>query len=55
MMDEGVRRLELGVRGDLASLDAAMAELIAGVEASGFRWEPFVPGTADAALNGTAP
>jgi molybdopterin-biosynthesis enzyme MoeA-like protein len=50
-LPEGGRRLELGVRGELASLEAALAELIAGVEAGGFRWEPFVPaapGTASA-------
>ncbi|MEP7181039.1 MAG: molybdopterin-binding protein [Betaproteobacteria bacterium] len=39
---DGVRRLELGVRGDPAELDAALAHLIAGVEAGGFRWEPYV-------------
>jgi molybdopterin-biosynthesis enzyme MoeA-like protein len=41
-LPEGGRRLELGVRGELASLDAALADLIAGVEAGGFRWEPIV-------------
>jgi molybdopterin-biosynthesis enzyme MoeA-like protein len=34
------RRIELGVRGDPALLDAAIAHLIAGIEAGGFRWEP---------------
>ena len=32
--------LELGVRGDPREVDAALAHLIAGVEAGGFRWEP---------------
>jgi molybdopterin-biosynthesis enzyme MoeA-like protein len=36
----GGRRLELGVRGDPACVDAALAHLVAGVEAAGFRWEP---------------
>jgi molybdopterin-biosynthesis enzyme MoeA-like protein len=39
-MPEGGRRLELGVRGEISLLDAALADLIAGVEAGGFRWEP---------------
>jgi molybdopterin-biosynthesis enzyme MoeA-like protein len=38
---EGGRRIELGVRGDPAQVDAALAHLVAGVEAGGFRWEPF--------------
>jgi molybdopterin-biosynthesis enzyme MoeA-like protein len=42
---DGTRRLELGVRGDPAALDAAMTRIVAGVEAGGFRWEPFVPET----------
>lgn len=37
---DGTRRIELGVRGDEAALDAALAHLVAGVEAGGFRWEP---------------
>jgi molybdopterin-biosynthesis enzyme MoeA-like protein len=37
---DGSRRLELGVRGDPAQVDAALAHLVAGVEAGGFRWEP---------------
>lgn len=45
-LPDGGRRLELGVRGDLASLDAALAELVEGVEAGGFRWEPFAPASA---------
>jgi len=39
-MPDGARRIELGVRGDPALLDAAIAQLVAGVEAGGFRWEP---------------
>jgi len=39
-MPEGARRIELGVRGDPAQVDAAIAELVGGVEAGGFRWEP---------------
>ena len=38
-LPNGGRRIELGVRGDPALLDAAMAHLIAGVEAGGFKWE----------------
>ncbi len=38
---DGTRRLELGVRGDPSALDAAMTRIVAGVEAGGFRWEPF--------------
>ncbi len=41
-LPDGGRRIELGVRGDPALLDAALAHLVAGVEAAGFRWEPFV-------------
>jgi hypothetical protein len=40
---DGARRIELGVRGDVAALDAALAHLVAGVEAGGFRWEPCNP------------
>jgi len=32
--------IELGVRGDPDELPAALAHLVAGVEAGGFRWEP---------------
>jgi len=39
LLPEGGRRIELGVRGDVASLDDALAYLIAGVEAGGFPWE----------------
>jgi hypothetical protein len=52
-LQDGGRRLELGVRGELASLDAALRDLVAGVEALGFRWEPFVP-SARADRPGTA-
>jgi molybdopterin-biosynthesis enzyme MoeA-like protein len=40
LLPEGRRRLELGVRGETAAADAALADLIAGVEAGGFRWAP---------------
>ena len=40
-MPDGGRRIELGVRGDPAEVDAALAHLVAGVEAGGFRWEPY--------------
>jgi molybdopterin-biosynthesis enzyme MoeA-like protein len=40
-LPDGGRRIELGVRGDPAQVDAALAHLAAGVEAGGFRWEPF--------------
>ena len=40
---DGVRRLELGVRGDPAALPEAMTRIVAGVEAGGFRWEPLTP------------
>ena len=43
MVVDGRRRIELGFRGDAAALDAAIADLVAGVEAGGFRWEPFTP------------
>jgi molybdopterin-biosynthesis enzyme MoeA-like protein len=52
---EGGRRLELGVRGELAAVDVALAQLVAGVEAGGFRWEPFAPAPSDAPPDGTAP
>ena len=51
---EGGRRIELGVRGELSALDAALAHLIAGVEAGGFRWETLPPGSAGAARDGNA-
>ena len=37
MADE---RIELGVKGDPALVDAGLAHLRSGVEAAGFRWEP---------------
>jgi molybdopterin-biosynthesis enzyme MoeA-like protein len=43
IMPDGGRRIELGVRGELGALDAALADLIKGVAAGGFRWEPFEP------------
>jgi len=45
-MADGSRRLELGVRGDPREVDAALAHLIAGVEAGGFRWEALAPSAA---------
>jgi molybdopterin-biosynthesis enzyme MoeA-like protein len=39
-MPDGTRRIELGVKGDPAQVDAAIAHLKEGVEAAGFRWEP---------------
>jgi len=39
-LPDGGRRIELGVRGDPALLEAAIAHLTAGVDAGGFRWEP---------------
>ena len=38
-MPDGGRRIELGVKGDPAHVDAGVAHLRAGVEAAGFRWE----------------
>jgi molybdopterin-biosynthesis enzyme MoeA-like protein len=40
MLPEGRRRLELGVRGEIAAADAALADLVAGIEGAAFRWEP---------------
>ncbi len=39
-MPNGGRRLELGVRGEPGEADAALAYLVDGVIAAGFRWEP---------------
>lgn len=39
-MPDGARRIELGVKGDPAHVDAALAHLREGVAAAGFRWEP---------------
>ena len=44
-MPDGGRRIELGVKGDPAYVDAGLAHLRAGVEAAGFRWEPLEPAT----------
>ena len=44
---DGGRRIELGVRGDPGVIDAALAHLVTGVEAAGFRWEPFDPRTSE--------
>ena len=38
-LPDGGRRIELGVRGPQADADAAFAHLVAGVKASGFRFE----------------
>ena len=40
-LPDGGRRIELGVRGEPSALPAALALLIEGVEAGGFRWEHF--------------
>jgi molybdopterin-biosynthesis enzyme MoeA-like protein len=39
-MSDGARRIELGVKGDPAHVDAAIAHLKEGVVAAGFSWEP---------------
>ena len=39
-MQDGGRRIELGVKGDPEHVEAGIAHLRAGVEAAGFRWEP---------------
>jgi molybdopterin-biosynthesis enzyme MoeA-like protein len=54
-MPDGARRIELGVRGDPAVVDAALAHLVAGVEAGGFRWEPLSATGEDRANSGVAP
>jgi molybdopterin-biosynthesis enzyme MoeA-like protein len=48
---DGVRRIELGIRGAVARLDEALAVLIAGVEAGGFRWEAAPAGRSPAAAD----
>ena len=53
-LPDGGRRLELGVRGELSSLEGALADLIAGVEAGGFRWEPFVSAPVPAVASNAA-
>ena len=40
MLPDGGRRIELGVKGDKTRIDAAVAQLMQGVSALGFRWEP---------------
>ncbi len=47
-LPDGGRRIELGVRGDPSLLDAALAHLVMGVEAGGFRWEPHAVPVPDA-------
>jgi molybdopterin-biosynthesis enzyme MoeA-like protein len=47
MLPEGGRRLELGVRGEIPAAEAALADLVAGIEAGGFRWEPADAQSAD--------
>ena len=42
-MPDGSRRIELGVKGEPDHVEAGLAHLRAGVEAAGFRWEPWVP------------
>jgi hypothetical protein len=42
-LSDGGRRIELGVKGDPAHVDAGLDHLRAGVEAAGFRWEPLSP------------
>ena len=39
-LPDGGRRIELGVKGDPALVDAGIAHLREGVTAAGFRWEP---------------
>ena len=39
ILPDGGRRIELGVKGDPAQVDAGLAHLRAGVQAAGFRWE----------------
>ncbi len=39
-LPDGGRRIELGVKGDPAHVDAGFAHLVAGVTAAGFPWEP---------------
>lgn len=39
-LPDGGRRIELGVKGDPAHVEAGFAHLVAGVTAAGFPWEP---------------
>lgn len=43
ILPDGGRRIELGVKGDAASVDAGLAHLVEGVAAAGFRFEPLNP------------
>lgn len=43
LLPDGARRIELGVRGSVEELEAALAHLREGVSALGFRWEPIAP------------
>jgi molybdopterin-biosynthesis enzyme MoeA-like protein len=45
-LPDGGRRIELGVRGDPALVDAALAHLVDGVTTAGFRYEPLSAGAA---------
>ena len=54
MLPGGERRIELGVKGDPAQLEGAIAHLVAGVAAGGFRWEHEGAG-ADSRTQGMAP
>lgn len=54
MLPGGERRIELGVRGDPALLDGAIAHLVAGVVAGGFRWEHDAGSRDGAGAHGTA-
>jgi molybdopterin-biosynthesis enzyme MoeA-like protein len=42
MLPDGGRRIELGVKGDTTRIDTALGQLMNGVSALGFRWEPAV-------------
>ena len=55
LLPGGQRRIELGVKGDPALLEGAIAHLAAGVAALGFRWEHDSESRADARAPGTAP
>ena len=55
-MADGRRRIELGVRGDPAARRRGVGGIcVAGVEAGGFRWEPFTPENALDAPQAAAP
>ena len=42
MIADGGRRIELGVKGDATRIEMALAQLMDGVSALGFRWEAVV-------------